>query len=265
MKTDRRNPHIARKRFGQHFLKDERILQKIVSVFSPKNGQNIVEIGPGLGALTSVLLDRVNHLSAIELDRDLVKHLKQQYRADRLSIYEMDVLQCDLSRIKRPNELKALRLIGNLPYNISTPLIFHLLDQLDQIEDMLFMLQKEVALRMAAKPGTKQYGRLTVMTSLQVDCECLIDVPPSAFDPQPKVDSTVLRLKPKTSLKLNFNKNHLSRLVTAAFGQRRKTLRNSLKTLVTNDEFRAANIDPSLRAELITPEGFVRLSEVCVR
>ena len=263
MKSNRQKSHIARKRFGQHFLKDERVLQKIVSVFSPKNDQNIVEIGPGLGALTNALLDQINHLSAIELDRDLVNHLKQTYSADRLTIYEMDVLQCDLSKIKKSNETRALRLIGNLPYNISTPLIFHLLGQLNQIEDMLFMLQKEVALRLAAEPGNKHYGRLTVMTSFQADCECLINVPPDAFDPPPKVESTVIRLAPKKRPQKEFNLDHLEKLVTAAFGQRRKTLRNSLKTLVTNEEFRAANIDPSLRAELISPEGFVRLSEVC--
>lgn len=265
MKPDRRKPHIARKRFGQHFLKDERVLQKIVSVFLPKEDQNIVEIGPGLGALTNVLLDRIDHLSAIELDRDLVKHLKQQYYADRISIYEMDVLQCDLSKIERSNEAKALRLIGNLPYNISTPLIFHLLDQLDQIEDMLFMLQKEVALRLAAKPGNKHYGRLTVMTSLRADCECLIDVPPDAFDPPPKVESTVVQLKPKKSLQQDFDLDHLRKLVTAAFGQRRKTLRNALSSLVTIQQFKDAELDPSLRAESVSPDMFVRLSNICSR
>lgn len=262
MKSDNRKPHIARKRFGQHFLKDERVLEKIVSVFLPKDDQNIVEIGPGLGALTSVLLSRIDHLSAIELDRDLVKRLKQQYPADRLSIYEMDVLQCDLSKIKRSNEAKELRLIGNLPYNISTPLIFHLLGQLDQIEDMLFMLQKEVALRLAAKPGNKHYGRLTVMTSLQADCECLIDVPPDAFDPPPKVESTVIQLKPKSQPE-EFDIDHLKKLVTAAFGQRRKTLRNALSSLVTIQQFKDAELDPSLRAESVSPEKFVHLSNIC--
>ncbi|MGI9319193.1 MAG: 16S rRNA (adenine(1518)-N(6)/adenine(1519)-N(6))-dimethyltransferase RsmA, partial [bacterium] len=178
---------------------------------------------------------------------------------------QMDVLQCDFSKIKRAMSEKPLRIIGNLPYNISTPLIFHLLDQLGEIEDMLFMLQKEVALRLAAKPGSRHYGRLSVMTSLEIDCECVLDVPPSAFEPPPKVDSIVIRMRPRKTRQEKFDKYHLSKLVTAAFGQRRKTLRNALKSVVTNDQFEFAEIDSSLRAESISPEDFIRLSNACLR
>lgn len=258
------NKHIARKRFGQHFLKDAQILQRIVTAFAPRNDQNLVEIGPGLGALTTALLERINRLTVIEVDRDLAAFLRGQFTPDKLTVLEMDILKCDLSGIKRLHPDKPLRLIGNLPYNISTPLIFHLLKQVDLLEDMMFMLQREVALRLTAKPGNKNYGRLTVMTSLELDCECLIDVPPTAFDPPPKVESTVVHLRPKTSQNANFDRNHLNQLVTAAFGQRRKTLRNSLENLVTGSQFKAANVDSSLRAESLSLQAYIRLSNACL-
>ena len=258
-----RTKHIARKRFGQHFLKDPRILDRIVSAFAPNNQQNIVEIGPGLGALTTALLERVDHLTAIELDRDLVTRLRQQFSQNQLTVHEMDILNCDLSTLQKKEETRLFRVIGNLPYNISTPLIFHMLDQIEQIEDMFFMLQKEVALRLSAEPGSKHYGRLSVMTSLEVSCNPVIDVPPEAFDPPPKIDSTVVHLTPKRRPDKALNKSSLNILVKTAFGQRRKTLRNALKGVVTSEEFAAANIDPSLRAESISPDEYVRLSEIC--
>lgn len=253
------NKHIARKRFGQHFLTDAQILQRIVTAFAPRNDQNLVEIGPGLGSLTTALLERINRLTVIEVDRDLAAFLRGQFTPDKLTVLEMDILKCDLSTIKRLHPDKPLRLIGNLPYNISTPLIFHLLKQVDLLEDMMFMLQREVALRLTAKPGNKNYGRLTVMTSLELDCECLIDVPPAAFDPPPKVESTVVRLWPKTVKNTDFDKAHLNRLVTAAFGQRRKTLRNALGTLVTSAQYKVAEIDSSQRAETLSPDDYIRL------
>lgn len=255
--------HVARKRFGQHFLIDPRILDRMISAFAPANGQNIVEIGPGLGALTTALLERIDHLTAIELDRDLVAKLRRKFDPDRLTVHEMDILNCDLSTLQKKNEKELFRIIGNLPYNISTPLIFHMLDQIDKVEDMFFMLQKEVALRLCAEPGTRHYGRLSVMTSLEASCEIAMNVPPEAFDPAPKVDSTVVRLIPKQKSSLTFNKPHLTHLVRTAFGQRRKTLRNALKGVASPEDFIAANIDSSLRAELISPDEYVRLSEVC--
>ena len=264
MNPPNQTKHLARKRFGQHFLKDPRILDRIVSAFAPENRQNIVEIGPGLGALTEALLERIDHLIAIELDRDLAAELKRKFSPDRLTVHELDVLDCDFSTLQKKEEKKLFRVIGNLPYNISTPLIFHMLDQINQIEDMLFMLQKEVALRLSAKPGSKHYGRLSVMTALEVSCEIEINVPPEAFDPAPKVDSTVVRLIPKRKSAIAFNRPHLSHLVRTAFGQRRKTLRNALKGVVTPEDFEVAHIDSSLRAELISPDEYVRLSEICL-
>jgi len=254
--------HRPRKRFGQHFLIDQQTLQRIASSFAPKATQNLVEIGPGLGALTDVLLDRVEHVTVIELDRDLATLLNQRYDSSRLTVRQMDVLSCRLEDLERSSPEQKFRIVGNLPYNISTPLIFHLLQQIELIDDMLFMLQKEVAIRLAAEPGGKHYGRLTVMTALQLDATCLFDVPATAFDPPPKVESTVIRLKPKIQ-KLDFNLEQVGQLVTAAFAQRRKTLRNALARLVTVEQFEAAGIDPGARAETISPELFVELSNVC--
>ena len=254
--------HRARKRFGQHFLTDPQVLHRIANAFAPRNGQNLVEIGPGLGALTSAVLDRVDHLTVIELDRDLAARLQTRYDETRLTIKQMDILDCDLASLDKVNDGKKLRLIGNLPYNISTPLLFHLLTQIELISDMLFMLQKEVALRLAARPGNKNYGRLSVMTSLDLDCECLFDVPPAAFDPPPKVDSTIIRLTPRVEVLPQVDRIALNQIVTAAFAQRRKTLRNALSGLVSPEQFEQADIQPSARAENLSTENFVRLTEV---
>lgn len=262
MSANNTGSHRPRKRFGQHFLIDQQVLQHIANSFAAKPMQNLLEIGPGQGALTDVLLQRVEHLTVIELDRDLAAFLSQRYDSSRLTVQQMDILSCNLNDLERDHPDQKLRLIGNLPYNISTPLIFHLLDQIELIEDMLFMLQKEVAIRLAAKPGNKQYGRLTVMTALQVDAVCLFDVPPAAFDPPPKVDSTVIRLTPKLQ-KIEFDQQKVNQLVTAAFAQRRKTLRNALSKMVSANQFADAGIDPGARAETISPEQFVKLSKIC--
>lgn len=253
--------HRARKRFGQHFVTDTCVLDRIVSAFAPRPGQNLIEIGPGLGALTTVLLQRVPHLTAIELDRDLVARLRQNFGEHRLTINQMDILDCDLGLLEKNDRQKKLRLIGNLPYNISTPLLFHLLEQIDLIEDMLFMLQKELALRLAATPGNSNYGRLSVMTSLELDCECLFDVPPDAFDPRPKVDSTIISLKPKSNKQYQVNRKALNKIVTAAFAQRRKTLRNALSGLVSIKQFELAEIMPASRAETLSTDDFIRLTK----
>lgn len=253
--------HVARKRFGQHFLRDSHVLERIINAFAPRNDQNLVEIGPGLGALTFPLLERVKQLTVIELDRDLAERLRQKFLPDRLTIRQMDVLNCTLSDIERHHADKGLRLIGNLPYNISTPLIFHLLAQRQCIEDMVFMVQREVALRLAAEPGSKQYGRLSVMAALSLESDYLFDVPPEAFDPPPRVDSTVIRLVPRSDGIDAGTIPAISKIVSAAFGQRRKTLRNSLAGLIDQPLFEAAGIEPSLRAEALTPAQFVSLAE----
>lgn len=257
-------PHIARKRFGQHFLKDQRVLDRIASAFAPRDDQNLVEIGPGTGALTHLLLNQIEFLTAIELDRDLASRLEQRYSSDRLIVHQMDILDCDLGTLHRRFETRKLRLIGNLPYNISTPLIFHLISQLDQIEDMLFMVQREVALRLAALPGSKQYGRLSVMAALALNTELLFDVPPAAFDPPPRVESSVVRLSPLPDRLDSGSADTVGRVVSAAFGQRRKTLRNSLSAIAGPGVFTAADIDSSLRAEALTPQQFVQLARSLV-
>ena len=251
--------HRARKRFGQHFLTDQDVLQRIATSFSPHDEQNLVEIGPGLGALTDVLMDRVEFMTVIELDRDLADRLQHRYDNERLSVHQMDILQCDISELPRRHADKNLRLIGNLPYNISTPLIFHLLRFTNLIDDMLFMLQKEVALRLAASPGSKNYGRLSVMTALDLHTELLFNVPPEAFDPPPRVDSSIIRLWPKKDPP-QVDRERLNQIVTAAFGQRRKTLRNALSKVVSPEQFEFASVNPKDRAEALSLEDFLRLA-----
>ena len=265
--TDRQ--HRPRKRFGQHFLTDHTILNRLVAAFGPADGRQIVEIGPGRGALTdllaaeNVVAENAPPITVIELDRDLAKMLERRYPPQRVKVIQSDVLDFKLrDALAANNPAGRLRVIGNLPYNISTPLIFHLLEQVEHIHDMLFMLQKEVALRLAADPGNKNYGRLSVMAGGELDCELLFEVPPEAFDPPPKIDSTVLRLTPKKQPLRASNQRGFAAIVAAAFGQRRKTLRNSLKALVQPEHFAHANIDPSLRAEALSVEQYVTLSDV---
>lgn len=249
--------HQPRKRFGQHFLHDANILEKIVAVINPQLADNIVEIGPGKGALTFPLAEHLSQLTVVELDRDLISHLKTQNK--NLIVHNADALKFDFSALT--SEPHSLRVAGNLPYNISTPLIFHLLKQSKKIKDMHFLLQKEVVDRLAADPGGKDYGRLSVMVQYVCKVENLFAVSPGSFSPPPKVDSAIVRLTPWAELPTKA-KNHsqFSRIVQQAFSQRRKTLRRSLKTLVDEKQFIAAEIDSGLRPEQISVADFVSLS-----
>jgi 16S rRNA (adenine1518-N6/adenine1519-N6)-dimethyltransferase len=248
--------HVARKRFGQNFLVDSGIIAAIVSAINPQRGDTVVEIGPGLGAITEPLLARVDHLHVVEIDRDLIARLKKQHSRERMTIHEGDALAFDFASVG-----KNLRLVGNLPYNISTPLLFHLADYAENVYDMHFMLQKEVVERMVAEPGDADFGRMSVMLQYRFWLEWLIDVPPESFDPAPKVDSAVVRLIPKPASELNAkNLDKLSQVVLAAFSQRRKMLRNTLKGTLDDVGFAALGIDPTRRAEDIPVEGYVRIA-----
>ena len=254
--------HRPRKRFGQHFLHDEQVLTRIAVVATSGNPCNLLEIGPGLGALTEHLLARVDKISAVELDRDLASRLSNRFDSNRLQVYQMDILKCDISSLERQCPDEPLRVVGNLPYNISTPLIFHLLSHQTIIESMVFMVQKEVGNRLTASPGGKSYGRLSIMTSLELEAEILFDVSPESFTPPPKVESCVLRLNPRTEPVTGINRELLGLLVTSAFSQRRKTLRNNLSHMVHQDQFDAAGIDSSLRAEALDLEAYLRLVRI---
>ncbi len=248
--------HVARKRFGQNFLVDSGIISAIVSAINPQRGDTVVEIGPGLGAITEPLLARVDHLHVVEIDRDLIARLKKQHSPERMTIHEGDALAFDFASIGT-----KLHLVGNLPYNISTPLLFHLADYAENVYDMHFMLQKEVVERMVAEPGDADFGRLSVMLQYRFYMEWLIDVPPESFDPAPKVDSAVVRLIPRPPGELNArNLDKLSQVVLTAFSQRRKMLRNTLKGMLDDAGFAALGIDPTRRAEDIPVEGYVRIA-----
>jgi 16S rRNA (adenine1518-N6/adenine1519-N6)-dimethyltransferase len=247
-----------RKRFGQHFLRDRAIIDRVLAAIDPKPNQFIVEIGPGRGALTLPLLDRGCTLHAIELDRDLAAHLPAMAAGrGELILHQADAVTFDFSALAAG---KRLRVVGNLPYNVSTPLLFHLIDQIDAIEDMTFMLQKEVAARLAAPPGTKTYGRLSVMVQWRCDVEQLFDVAPDAFVPPPNVFSSVLRLRPRQSPLAVGDAQRFHDIVRAAFGQRRKTLRNSLRLLLDEAVFERAGIDSRRRAEELTLDEFAQLA-----
>ena len=252
--------HKARKRFGQNFLQDHNVIYNILSSIQANSDEHWVEIGPGLGAITEPLLKQNVLLDVVELDRDLVKVLAERFgHFDNFTIHSADALRFDFSALA--DEKQNLRIIGNLPYNISTPLLFHLLDNAHCIEDMHFMLQKEVVDRMCAGPGTKKYGRLSVMIQYYCETELVFDVPPESFDPVPKVMSAIVRLIPynKPPVEIEDIKK-LNKVVTTAFSQRRKTLRNSLKKLITEEQIIALDIDPTLRAESISLAEFARLS-----
>lgn len=250
--------HIARKRFGQHFLHDSSVIRRILQALAPKTGETIVEIGPGLGALTLPLLEQVEHLHVVELDRDVIPHLEAASRGQgRLQIHAADALNFDYRQLAPAGG--KIRLVGNLPYNISTPLLFHLLQQADAISDMHFMLQKEVVDRMVAQAGDKAYGRLSVSLAVHADVTALFDVGRGAFNPPPKVESAVVRLVPRPPPFFIQDAQAFSRLVTAAFSQRRKTLGNALGQLMSRDDIRQLGVDPQLRAERISPEQFATL------
>ncbi|MDT8311987.1 MAG: 16S rRNA (adenine(1518)-N(6)/adenine(1519)-N(6))-dimethyltransferase RsmA [Methylophaga sp.] len=257
------NPYPqARKRFGQNFLHDQTVIDGIVAAISPQPDQHLVEIGPGHGALTMPLLTSGAKLDVVELDRDLVPLLAAQFNgADNLTLHNADALQFDYMSLAVKGE--KLRIIGNLPYNITTPLLFHLLAQSAVIDDMCFMLQKEVVERICAAPGSKQYGRLTIMLQYQCAAEALFDVPPEAFDPAPKVNSAIIYLQPRSEpLGGQVNRMQLNKLVTQAFSQRRKTIANTLKKLVNLEQLRAVGISPEQRPETVSIEQFVKLTRV---
>ena len=248
--------HVARKRFGQNFLVDRGIVDAIVGAVRPQAGDHVVEIGPGLGALTEPLLAQVDHLHVVEIDRDLIARLKKKHPPERLSVHEGDALAFDFATIG-----ERLKIVGNLPYNISTPLLFHLADYANCVVDMHFMLQKEVVERMVAEPGDADFGRLSVMLQYRFWMEWLIDVPPESFDPPPKVDSAVVRLIPKPASELKArNPDKLASVVLAAFAQRRKMLRNTLKGILDDAGFVALGINPTLRPEDVPVEDYVRIA-----
>ena len=253
--------HRARKRFGQNFLNDVFVIDSIVSAINPRKGEAMLEIGPGLAALTEPVARDLDHMTVIEIDRDLAERLRHHPQLkDKLTVREQDAMSADFSAISAELGQK-LRVFGNLPYNISTPLMFHLFDYTDSISDMHFMLQKEVVNRLAAGPGSKAYGRLSVMAQYYCQVIPVLEVPPHAFKPAPKVDSAVVRLVPHAQKPFPVkNLRWLSRVTTDAFNQRRKTLRNGLSHLFSVDQLEALGIDPTLRAENITVEQFCRLA-----
>lgn len=254
--------HKARKRFGQNFLHDQAIIRRIIQAIAPANSDHLVEIGPGLGALTEELLASAGALDAIELDRDLPPILRSKFfrYGEQLRIHQADAMQFDYHALR--TDERPLRIVGNLPYNISTPLIFHLLSFAGDIIDMHFMLQKEVVERLAAGPGDNHYGRLGIMAQYYCQVEPLFIVPPHAFDPAPKVDSAIVRLTPYQTLPLVAQDVSLfQEVVRTAFTQRRKTLRNNLKSLFSAEQISALDIDPSLRPEKLTPAQFIQLAD----
>lgn len=251
--------HIPRKRFGQNFLTDQNVLSEIIRVIAPTADDAMVEIGPGQGAMTALLLAHLSRLQVVELDRDLVAMLQKKFSPDKLTIHSGDALQFDFGTLQ-PAQGK-LRIVGNLPYNISSPLLFHLTQYAQQVEDQHFMLQKEVVQRMVAPPGGKDYGRLSVMLQWRYQMEMLFIVPPTAFDPPPKVDSAIVRMRPIAS-PLACEQARLEQVVTQAFSQRRKVIRNSLSSLFTEQQLIAAGIDPQARPETISLEQYVALTHL---
>ena len=248
--------HVPRKRFGQNFLVEPHYVDRIVDAIDPKPGERIVEIGPGLGALTDRLIARAGHVTAIEIDRDLAAGLRERLPPERLTLIEGDALAFDFASLGT-----ALRVVGNLPYNISSPLLFRLASFTALIDDLHVMLQKEVVDRMTAAPGTADYGRLTVMLHARFAVTRLFVVPPGAFRPTPKVDSAVAKLVPLRERAPRIDDfARFERVVAAAFSQRRKTLRNALSRIVDADAIEAAGVDPGLRGETLAVDDFVRLA-----
>ena len=254
----------AKKHLGQHFLHDRGIVEKIVLAVDPQPGDKLVEIGPGQGAITFPLLKKHGSLTAIEFDRDLIAPLTAAAREfGALTIVSGDVLDVDFTALAAdtPEAPEKIRLVGNLPYNLSSPILFHALDHAAAIRDMHFMLQKEVVDRMAAGPGSKVYGRLSVMLQAYCAVTPLFKVPPGAFRPPPKVDSAVVRLVPRAPESIGVaDRSHFAHVVRAAFGQRRKTLRNALNGVADGAAIEAAGLDPGARAEQIEVAGFIRLA-----
>ena len=253
--------HAPRKRFGQNFLADPHYVARIVEAIVPESGDNVVEIGPGLGALTDALVERAGRIAAVEIDRDLAARLRERYTTERLALYETDALTFDFATLGG-----ELRVVGNLPYNISSPLLFHLASFESQLRDIHVMLQREVVARMTAAPATPDYGRLTVMLQARFRVTRLFTVPAGAFRPAPKVESAVARLVPLGGARPVIGDEALfARVVAAGFGQRRKTLRNALASIANEASLRAAGVDPAARGETLSVADFVRLANALAR
>jgi 16S rRNA (adenine1518-N6/adenine1519-N6)-dimethyltransferase len=253
--------HRPRKRFGQHFLADPHYIARIVAAIDPQPGDAIVEIGPGLGALTDGLVARARTIDAVEIDRDLAARLRERFASERLRLHEADALAFDFATLPG-----ALRVVGNLPYNISSPLLFHLAAYESRLRDIHVMLQREVVARMTAEPATPDYGRLTVMLQARFRVMRLFTVPPGAFRPAPGVESAVARLVPlREARPVIADAALFARVVAAAFGQRRKTLRNALAPIAGEAELRAAAVDPGARGETLSVTDFVRLGNALAR
>lgn len=253
--------HIPRKRFGQNFLTDQGVIDAIVDAIAPKPGELMVEIGPGLAAMTKPLQAVLGHMHVVEIDRDIVSRLQGRFSPAQLTIHQGDALEFDFASLGQD-----LRIVGNLPYNISTPLLFHLADFANAVRDMHFMLQKEVVERMVAQPGHTEYGRLSVMLQYRFNMALLFLVPPESFDPAPKVDSAIVRMEPRPAAELTAKDEAvLGKVVTAAFSQRRKMLRNTLKELISEADLAALGITPTARAEDIPLADYVRLANHLTR
>jgi len=252
--------HKARKRFGQNFLHDQSIINRILSAVRAKPGDRVIEIGPGQGAITQGLVDSGANVTAIEIDKDLIRYLTVAFVSrDNFNIIDSDALKIDFSELSQNGE--TLKVVGNLPYNISTPLLFHLLNYKDVIGDMYFMLQKEVVDRMAAEPNTKAYGKLSIMCQYHCDVGKLIDVPPGCFNPAPKVQSAVVKLRVRKSMPIKANcEKRLNTIVSAAFQQRRKTLGNALKKVLPVEDIEACGIDPKKRPDNLSVADYVALA-----
>ncbi len=248
--------HIPRKRFGQHFLADGGVIEDIVALIAPEPGQAMVEIGPGLAALTRPLVERLGQLTVIELDRDLAVKLRANLK---LNVIESDVLKVDFTELAQKMATPKLRVVGNLPYNISTPILFHLLEHVDAIEDQHFMLQKEVIDRMVAKPATSDFGRLSVMLQWRYAMQSVLFVPPESFDPPPRVNSAIVRMLPRTDF-ASVDVNRLSEVVRVAFSQRRKLLRHSLGTWLEEKGF-SGNFNVQRRAEEVPVDEYLQLAQ----
>jgi 16S rRNA (adenine1518-N6/adenine1519-N6)-dimethyltransferase len=248
--------HVAKKKFGQNFLKDSSIIHAIIQSIQPLQNDLLVEIGPGLGALTKPLLEKTKHLFAIELDRDIVNWMQNQYSKNNITIFNEDVLNFNFHQFD-----KKIRIVGNLPYNISTPILFKCIEDIKIISDLHFMLQKEVVGRMIAAPASSEYGRLSVMLQYYFAMEHLVHVPKESFDPEPKVESSFVRLIPYDNYPFVANNiDQFGKIVKEAFSQRRKTIRNTLKNFMDANDFENIDINPQLRAENLSVSDFVKIS-----
>lgn len=248
--------HVAKKKFGQNFLKDSSIIHEIIQSIQPRQNDLLVEIGPGLGALTKPLLEKTKHLFAIELDRDIVNWMQNQYSKNNITIFNEDVLNFNFHQFD-----KKIRVVGNLPYNISTPILFKCIEDIKIITDLHFMLQKEVVDRMIAVPSSSEYGRLSVMLQYYFAMEHLVHVPKESFDPEPKVESSFVRLIPYDNYPFVANNiDQFGKIVKEAFSQRRKTIRNTLKNFMSANDFENIDINPQLRAENLSVSDFVKIS-----